>query len=397
MSTDHVLLEAVASGAIEAAMARPDPDSVAAATALRKQFAPEVAAAALTQAGLRRRAVTKFGTAAADWFFTPDGLEQATRPEVAAHRARRLAAAGIRRVVDLGCGIGADSRAFAEAGLDVIAVERDPATAMVARLNLEPLGVEVRRDDAETVAADLLGDSHTAAFCDPARRGARGRTWDINRFTPPWEFVSGLLAGPAVLKLGPGVPAEFIPDDVEAVFVSHRGDLVEAAIWSPALTGQPGRAAELLGTDGTVHRIETRPAPGRVLDRPPEPGEVILEPDPAVLRAGAADTLAERLGARRVADRVGYLVLDHDPAGPFARGYEVLEVLPHKEKELRAWVRTHRIGVLEIKKRGVDLDPAVLRRRLLGGKGHGKATATLLLTPTSAGARALVVEPVKIV
>ena len=73
------------------------------------------------QALLRRRARTKFGPRADSLFFTTAGLEQASRCPAAAWRAHRLAEAGVRRVADLGCGIGADALAFAAAGLDVFA------------------------------------------------------------------------------------------------------------------------------------------------------------------------------------------------------------------------------------------------------------------------------------
>ncbi len=54
----------------------------------------EAAAAALTQVELRRRAVAKLGaTLAGRMYFTPDGLEQATRLRVAEHRAARIAIA----------------------------------------------------------------------------------------------------------------------------------------------------------------------------------------------------------------------------------------------------------------------------------------------------------------
>jgi len=78
-----------AAPALAAAGAEADPSSLAAAGRLRRDLPGEQAAAALTQAGLRRRAVTKFGDAAQRLFFTPDGLEQATRGEVAAWRCRR--------------------------------------------------------------------------------------------------------------------------------------------------------------------------------------------------------------------------------------------------------------------------------------------------------------------
>jgi hypothetical protein len=60
-----------------------------------------------------------------------------------------------------------------------------------------------------------------------------------------------------------------------------------------------------------------------------------------------------------------------------ASAYEVLDELPYKEKALRSWVRGHGIGTLEIKKRGVDLDPAQLRKKLAP---KGSASATLIIT-----------------
>jgi len=71
-------------------------DPLAAAAALRRHGVPaDLAAAALTQAELRRRAVDKFGADAARMFFTRAGLEQATRVPVADRRAARLSAAGV--------------------------------------------------------------------------------------------------------------------------------------------------------------------------------------------------------------------------------------------------------------------------------------------------------------
>ena len=67
----------------------------------------------------------------------------------------------------------------------------------------------------------------------------------------------------------------------------------------------------------------------------------------------------------------------------------MLDRLPYREKDLRAWVRQNRVGTLEIKKRAIDVDPAALRRRLAP---KGPEVATLLLTPTPDGAVALVVR-----
>src|SRR6476660_9120845 len=105
------------------------PNPLAVASSLRKLYEPEQVAAALTQVELRRRAGAKFGASASTMYFTADGLEQATHPTVARHRARRLsralAAGGNSTVVDIGCGIGSDLLALGAEGIEVSGVEPD--------------------------------------------------------------------------------------------------------------------------------------------------------------------------------------------------------------------------------------------------------------------------------
>ncbi|WP_425573624.1 SAM-dependent methyltransferase, partial [Streptomyces globosus] len=144
---------------------------LAVATRLRRDHPAPLVSAALGQARLRQRAVAKFGAEDAfRMYFTPGGAEMATRASVAAYRAGRLAALGVRSVADLCCGIGGDALALARRGIRVLAVDRDPLTAAVARANAEALGlaglVEVREEDV--AAVDTSG--YDAVFVDPARR-----------------------------------------------------------------------------------------------------------------------------------------------------------------------------------------------------------------------------------
>ena len=375
--------------ALADAAAEPDPDGLAAATRLRAAHGTEVVAAALHQASLRRRARSKFGARAATLFLTRDGLEQATRPAVAAHHAARLVAAGASRVVDLGCGIGTDALAFADAGLEVLAVERDPGTAAVAAANLGERG-RVLCADAEEVAAELLTPG-TAAFCDPARRTGSGRLWRAADFSPSWDLVTALLAGDRVagVKLGPALPHTLVPWGAEAEWVTHDGDTVEVGLWAGP-GARPGLdvATLLPGAD----RLEVaRPAPGRAAEALPvgPVGRYLYEPDGAVIRARGVAPLGRRLGAHLLDPEIAYLTGDTATATPFATAFEVLEVLGAGEKALRRWVREHQVGTLEIKKRGVDVDPAVLRRRLAP---RGPRAATLVLSRTPSGAVALVVR-----
>lgn len=373
--------------ALAAAMAEPDPDSLAAAGRLRRAVGPELATAALHQAALRRRARAKFGEHAAAMFFTRVGLEQATRPEVAAQHAERMVAAGARRVVDLGCGIGTDALAFARAGLSVLAVEIDPDTAAVAQANLAQAGLaaEVVVGDAADVVDRLAPDD--AVFCDPARRSERGRLWRVEDFTPDWSLVSGLLDGRRVagVKLGPALPHTLIPEGTEAEWVSHRGEVVEVAVW-----GGPGSVADrrsaLIWPADRLVVTEPRPA------LPVVPvGRYVYEPDGAVIRAGGVAQLGLSLGAGLLDPQIAYLSGDTLVVTPYAAAFEVLEVLPYAPKALKRALRERGIGSLEIKKRGVDVDPAVLRPRL-GLAGPGRAT--LLISRTPAGAVAVLARRV---
>lgn len=362
-----------------------DPGSLAAAQALRARFPAELAAAALTQADLRRRGSAKFGPAAQQMFFTRAGLEQATRPVVADHRAARFVAAGARRVVDLGCGIGADALACAAAGLSVLAVEIDPATAEVARLNLGDRA-DVLLGDAELMAAELLGEGD-AAFCDPARRTSSGRLWRVEDFRPSWSLVTRLLAGDrtAAVKLGPALPHSLVPAGAEAEWVSVAGDTVEVVLWAGPGSRPDARVATVLPDAQLV--VETgRPQP----QLPIAPvGRYLYEPDGAVIRAGGLAEVAEAVDGWLLDPKIAYLSSDRSVSTPFAAGFEIVEVLPYQEKAIRHALRARDIGTVEIKKRGIDIDPSRLRARL---QLRGRQSCTLILSRTPTAAVALVCQ-----
>ncbi|MGJ6981300.1 THUMP-like domain-containing protein [Aestuariimicrobium soli] len=410
--------------ALGLAMDEPDPDSLSAATRLRRRVSPDLAALALEQASLRRRARVKFGEQAGRHLYTATGLEQATRPQVSAWRAQTFGAEQHRgsgeqsgpptRVVDLGCGLGFDALAFAAAGHEVDAVERDPLTASCARHNLaqhqlahstphtsEPAAARVWVGDAEQAVDTLLdGRPEALVFVDPARRSTTGRSWRLEDLSPGWDFVLGLRSRAArlVVKLGPGIARSALPDDLDRHWVSHDGSLVElclASVDDPYDTHSdaPSDAGSGAGVDHVValrgDRRHTLVSQGLPRPQVGPIGSYLHEPDPAVIRAQVyAELVASLAGAEAwfVDHDVAYLTSDAPLESPLLASFAVGEVLPWSEKTVRAWCRAHDVGTLEIKKRGIDVDPAELRRRL---KLRGRAAATLVITPTPAGARAV--------
>jgi SAM-dependent methyltransferase len=362
--------------------------ALALATRLRTRYPAALVSAALTQARLRARAAAKFGAEAGALFYTPDGLEQATRRSVAELRAQRYASAGVRRVADLCCGIGGDALAFAAAGIAVLAVDRDPLTCAVAKANTEAAGlaelVEVRC--ADVVKLSLQDEGCDAVYLDPARRTELGRVFNPAAYSPPWEFALSLAerVPAAGFKVAPGLPHELIPAGAEAEWVSDRGDVKEAGIYFGPLAAGGGRKATLL------------PGPRVMVSRgvgDPEPvglGRYLYEPDGAVIRAHLIGELAAELGAATIDPTIAYLTADHLAATRFASAYEITDVLPFSIKKLRAFLAQRRIGRLTIKKRGADLDPAVLYKQL---RPAGPESAVLIVTRVLGAHTALIAHP----
>ncbi|AGW40736.1 hypothetical protein O159_05410 [Leifsonia xyli subsp. cynodontis DSM 46306] len=370
--------------------ARTEEDVLRTVTALRRaSHSPGLVAAVLTQGKLRRKAAAKFGEFADRMLFTEAGLEQATRLPVAAQHAGRFRAAGLGTVADLGCGIGGDALAIAALEIEVTAVEADEVTAAIAAFNLAPFpSATVRHGRAED--ADLRGAG--AVYLDPARRTA-GHT-QTERLTNPGDYTPSLgfayelaTTRPVGLKLGPGFDRDRIPSAAEAQWVSAAGQAVELGLWFGALA-RPGirRAALVLRGDKT-HEL-TAAADSEDAGTG-DLGEYLYEPDGTVIRARLIGDLARSLGGRMLADGIAYITGDERHETPFAAGFRIQEQLPYAERDLKRALRKRGIGTLEIKKRGVDVDPAALRKRL--GLA-GDRSATLVLTRIAGRHTALLAE-----
>lgn len=343
---------------------------------------PDLAAALLTQARLRRRAEAKFGADAHRMLFTADGLEQATRPQLADRHAERFAAAGVDTVWDLGCGIGSDAAAFARAGLHVVAVDRDATALAVAQVNLAAAAAAAARGGrvrAVHAPVEEVDPGAAAVWLDPARRrpgradagGQARRTSRLRDLSPGWDHVLRVAgAAPAAgAKLGPSFPHAALPDGCEAQWTSFRGELLECALWWGAAVRSPGRSAAVHTAAGWVELTDDgSPAP------PPAgagTGPWLYEPDLAAVQAGLTGLVRRPLPDAGSDDSGGYVVSRIAAEVPWARRYRILDRLPLRTKELRRWARGRRLGRLTVKKRGVALDPDRLRRDLrLSGDGE---------------------------
>lgn len=347
-----------------------------------------VRATLLTQVELRYAARHKLGEAALQMFFTRDGLEQATRAEVATLHAQRFLSAGATHVADLGCGNGADAVAFARAGLSVSAWDLDDSAHACATLNLaEFANCEAHLGDVTQLSVvDLTARGVDAIFADPARRTGAGR--GNQRVAAPEDWSPSL---PHVLswrtslldycgterlgvKLAPGIDHLYLPEDMQAQWVSVDGALLEASLWSLACSpyGAAGRQATIFRA-GQLYEFFAAGSPSQAAPLIPQGAwlnDFLWEADPAIIRAGLLHELAAAGSASVVSEGIAYLLAGTEvpqPWAPVVACFAVEEVVKLKAKPLVAALRALGATAVEVKKRGADVDPAALQRELVRG------------------------------
>ncbi len=420
---------------------------------LRKQLSAERVHVLMQQHELRQRARAKFSRAD-EMLFTGVGLEQATDEWVAAYKARRFPVSG--EVVDLCSGIGGDLQALAARGtargvdavtplplgeggrrpgeggpqindggrpgdsampphratasppsperrrveLEALAarggtahgVDRDPICALLAAYNAQ---VDVTAADCSI--ADV---EHAAAWhIDPDRRSGGQRTIRVVDHEPDATALEALLAANehGAIKLAPA--AEW-PDHwttrAEWEWISREGECRQLVAWFGALAEQRGqRTATIVARRGGSYRTVVERLRARTLPPLGPIEQVLYEADAAVFASGLLASLAAEHDLHGLDPNSGYLsgpYLSDALADPALAAFAVRDVLPLDTRRLKAYLRERGCATLEIKKRGVDVDPHALRKLL---RVPGAEQATLLLTPYQGQHVAIVAERIR--
>jgi hypothetical protein len=320
---------------------------------LREQYPPDLVAAALSLTELRVLARSKFSRADQMWF-TRAGLEQASSELISGHIAMRFK--GAASIADLCTGIGGNLIMLA-AQAPVIAADADPVHLAMAGLNADVYGRE---------AMTLLGGDVQqlslpgveALFVDPARRVGRRRLM-AGRGVPPLRWCLGLADSVAAVavKVAPGIPIDLVPAGWEAEFISEGRQLRSGVFWSPAMR-TAGRRATLLPEGLSLVSTPGPSVPTAMV------GRYVIDPDPAVTRAGLVEELARSLRLWKIDDHIGFLSCDELVRTPFGRTLRVEASMPWSRRRLQAAVRTAGARSVDIRKRGSAVNVDDLRRSL---------------------------------
>ncbi len=331
------------------------------ASALRQRVAPRRAQAIIETVLLRQRAEAKFSRAV-EMFFTRSALEQASAEIVATYRADRYAQAGLRKVTDLGCGIGGDALALS-AQAQVIGIDLDPLRLAMARENVRVYGNANHFLALQADLSTVMAPEVQAFFFDPARRDERGKRYkSVATYQPPLATVEhwrDVVAHGAV-KVSPAIDYDELPDEAEVEFISVCGAVKEGVLWYGDLRDGRGRRATVLPAGASLRATDYMGEDIPVN----EPATYLYEPDGAVIRAHLVQSLGRLLGCAQIDPRIAYLTSDACQATPFARCFQLEAWFPFQLKRLRSYLQAHDVGEVTIKKRGSPLDPDQLRQRL---------------------------------
>lgn len=362
--------------ALRLAAGQVDPADVAGVARLRKLAGADAVRAALQLATARRKAQAKFGPLAQHVVADAEAVEQASSLAVGEHKGRRFRGAGYDRVIDACCGMGGDAIGFAQAGLTVAAIDRDPLRAWMCQRNLRAAGAIGHAAAADVASLDVGALADRALHLDPARRDERGRIFRLADYQPGVPILRRLIeqAGAAAVKLSPAVDLQDLEQSLppgEVEFISEQGRLVQAVLWTGAAATASRSATVLEG--GRRHHVAGD------TDTPLPIGPMkkyLLAIDPAVERAGLMGQVAHEAGLAAVHRSLGLLTGDVVKPLPWGRWFELMDELPWRVGKVKQRLGELGGGVVEVKTRGKAVDTDAAQKQL---RGEGDQVLTVFV------------------
>lgn len=350
---------------------------------LRENYTQDMVRAALTLSELRSRGQAKFSQADQMWF-DRKSLEQATPELVSQHKAQRFSGT----VYDFCCGMGGDLISLAKQS-SVIGIDLEPLLCQFALWNSEVYGVSESVSVLNSSIEDVQ-DRQGRLHIDPDRRPhSGGKVIRIEDYLPGLETLQELIQqfqGGAI-KLSPASNFTGKFPETETELISLSGECKEATIWFGDLAGDQKYRATCISKEGHIESIAGHPMDA--FANLTAAGHYIYDPDPAVVRSGLLDVVADQFALSRLDSEEEYLTSTDKVESPFFRRFKILAELSNNDREIRKYFRAASFGQLEIKCRRVPVAIESLRRKL---SLKGDSAGVLIIARLQGKTRALICE-----
>lgn len=316
------------------------------------------------------------------WLWTERSLAQASDYWSAHYKAKLFPPTA--SVLDACCGAGSDLVALASRDPvhgsvcgSVRGIEGHPGLAHLAADNARAHGYQVQVD-THTLTAAWQGAVDWLSI-DPDRRAAGRRTTDADEFSPTLTDVLSLTKRTrgAIVKLAPStrMPAEQIAQidhTSQRVWLGNQGECRQQLLLSGELRQGTSRQAVLCEPSCVSEFSGSSQPPVRITNAPLR---YIYELHNVLHAAELQATWANQQPMDAVGDSHGYYTADQLVHSEWAQVFEVLEVLPWDDRQLRKWLRKRRVGTVEVKTRGLGeqatgIDANACQRRYSAPEGE---------------------------
>ncbi|MBR5076870.1 MAG: SAM-dependent methyltransferase [Bacteroidales bacterium] len=288
-------------------------------------------------------------------------------------------------MLDLTCGLGVDSWALSKVAERVVSYERDAVLCEAARRNFARLGADNIEVRCETVTPETDLPEADLIFADPARRDAAGRkVFLLEDCTPDILTLLPMLQkkAPAVLlKLSPMADLTMLAQRLgsalrEIHVVESDGEVKEllCLLLRDNTPAEPEITVVTLAShNGRLHfRMAEEREAEAVFAAGVQPGGVLLEPCPALLKAGAFNLPCARWGLQKLAAFTHlYTGTLSEEAAPWFKARKIREVLPFGSASFKQI--KHRYPRAELTARNLPLGSAELQKKMglsPGGDAH---------------------------
>ncbi len=413
-------------------------DALQVSTQLAKEFSNEERIDIMDYMALVPKFREKFGLVNTAFLLCDKlALEQSTAQDIGrwkstlwecARQASKNCKESAPVVHDLCCGMGGDSF-FLPQELTTIGVDLDENRLAMYRYNSGVMrGIPQESHDAHAILGDVRevakeNDSENATLArpkadfftiDPARRAIEGENQrDLRNLTPTFDEVieiSKHYKG-GMAKIPPGYPISEIPRGTEILYIGSRTDCRECLVLFGELAKNPDHVrAVMVDKTGneianwTFARDEKREARNeseqsqydhnyelegrdRIYRTSSSESDLplggiskfIAEPAPVLLRSHlfGVVALAHDESAHLISPGIAYVASEKPLPSPAFATYQILESSEISTGAVRAMLKSHDIGKLTLKLRGVKVDPDQEIKRL---KPKGTKAATLFYT-----------------
>lgn len=366
---------------------------------LRKKYSGEVARFIIEQSKLRKKAENKLPQNIVNvLIYEKEALEQASSWQISQYRIEKAKKIfpKAKRVFDLGCGIGIDSLAFSKY-FDVISVEKEIDRFEICKYNLEKTKIQGKASVLHADIQELVNEikPEDIVFLDPSRREDSKKLRSIFDYQPSLEIIKSILKKTLniIVKISPAVDMqELLNAEFSSGFnlelISEDNQLKEAVLWfgerdtnKSIATILPQKVSIQGDIDDKISFSEYLYDSDEIDDKDYRNkdqiinennliGKFLVEPDASIIRAGLIDKLKESLALEKIDNSIAYLVSDRKLNEKELyyfrnhRQFRVVSVNENNEKAIIEMLLAFDYDFVDIKKRGVGIDPDIIQKRI---------------------------------